>query len=175
MGKRRSVQKSRSFDIQPGMRGFFVTCFRDQEARCTSEILQLLDRISEHDTNEPTVGESTHDFANSIASEVAHLRAKTNRKYQAQAVGGLSCIVFIKTAEDPLPLAQKLFALDVRGNALHAARFCQRILPMSVICPATLEEVKKEASHLIAVHFQEPRKVSIAGESNKTFWPTTSM
>lgn len=164
MGKRRNAPKSRSFDIQPGMCGFFVTCFRDQEARCTSEILQLLDRVSEHDTDEPNVDEAAHDFANSIASEVAHLRAKTSRKYQAQAVGGLSCIVFIKTIEDPLPLAQQLFALDARGNALHAARFCQRILPISVICPATLEDVKKEATHLIAIHLQEPRKVSAASE-----------
>lgn len=147
--------------MQPGMRGLFVTCFRDQEARCTSEILQLLDKVSECDTTEAAMGVTSKDFAASIASEVATLKAKSGREYQAQAVGGLGCIVFIKVNDDPLWLAQKLFDLDARGSALHAARFCQRILPMSVICPATLEDMRKEASPLIETHFKEPCKVSV--------------
>ena len=114
-----------AFELRSGMHGLMVTCNRDQEARCTSEIMQILENVSEpqdmrfndeipSDKSEVLGGVEGHkDFANLIAREVASLKGRNNKQLQAVTLGGISCILFIRTKADPLELALKIFSPTV--------------------------------------------------------------
>jgi len=163
-----------AFELGSGMYGLMVTCNKDQEARCTSEIMQLLEKVTElqdvrSDDESPSgegealgTVEGHNSFADSIAREVAVLKARDNKQFQTVALGGISCILFIRTKTDPLELALKIFSRTHKGRALHAARFCQRIIPLSIICGANLDDLRREAIPLIASAFREgPFSVSM--------------
>jgi hypothetical protein len=124
------------------MTGVMVTCGRQQEARCTSEILQLLEKVLEEDghlqSDDRLQGEGqglpqakSTSFADEIAKEVAQLRNASARPFQAIGTGEVSCIVFIKLAPsaggDPVKLVGDLFRCNDSG-AEHSARY--RLLPL---------------------------------------------
>jgi hypothetical protein len=111
------------------MMGVMVTCSRNQEARCTSEVSQLLDKALEElgtcpqATSADSAAPST-SFADEIAKEVAELKNASTRQYQAIGMGELSCMVFIKTLPslgDPVSLIGNLFRKSDVG-AVNAAR-----------------------------------------------------
>lgn len=120
---------AQAFDVHPGMTAIMVTCSRNQEARCTAEICQLLDRVigespsslpSAAGTSTSTETHGNAGFEAQIAAEVAALRDAASRPFCAVGTGELSCIVMVRVAAglgDPVALVGRLFE-----GAVHAAR-----------------------------------------------------
>lgn len=111
------------------MRGVMVTCSRNQEARCTSEISQLLDKALDERSIQAPVdtdakGGATTSFADEIAKEIAELKNSSTRPYQAVGMGELSCIIFVKFSSqvgNPVELIDTLFKNNESGSG-NAAR-----------------------------------------------------
>lgn len=151
--------------IQPGMRGVLVTCFRNVESKCTNELYQLLNRVLESSTDEQSEAEETTvSFEEQIKAEIVGLKDRSSKPFMAMDTKGLQCIVFVKTAEsvEPTSVISDLFkkirereiksvryALVSQEFIFISFRFCQRIMPIQIICSAKIEEIRKEATKLI--------------------------
>lgn len=142
------------------MAGILVTCARNQEARCTSEFCQILESVleaeearslSESGDAPPVSNWTTGDFSADIAREVAELRNRSTKDYQALRTGEVNCMVFIKLGKnrgDPSQIVQKIFQPGDNGQP-RSARFCQRIIPLSRVFRANLEDLRREVASLL--------------------------
>lgn len=104
-----------------------VTCSRNQEARCTSECIQLLEKVTEADLQveeDPAESETLTDFADELAKEVAVLRNAKGKAFQSLGMGEVSCMVAVKVVPslgNPVDIVQKLFTVSKTG-AENSAR-----------------------------------------------------
>lgn len=148
------------------MAGILVTCARNQEARCTSEFCQILDSVLEaeeeafpsqtgdasgSEATPPTANWTTGDFSADIAREVAELRNPSRKDYQALRTGEVNCMVFIRLGKnrgDPSQIVQKIFQPGDNGQP-RPARFCQRVIPLSRVFRANLEDLRREVASLL--------------------------
>lgn len=157
-----------------------MTCSRNQEARCSSEILQLLEKVTEDATTKHGEDEDRNatNIADELAKEIATLRNAQGKAFQAAGMGELSCMVVIKVAPsagDPVDIVQDLFKIsDHRAENsarflsmlleyLLLNRFCHRIIPLSRIFKADLDDLRTQMTELIRPVFHpphpQPRKV----------------
>lgn len=114
------------------MTGVMITCQRNQEARCTSEVSQLFDKVFEQRASFTTLLPVNSDknsplpvnFTDEIAKEVAMLKNPLTKPFQVVGTGDLSCIVLVKlspSAGDPVELVGELFKKNDSG-AENSAR-----------------------------------------------------
>lgn len=48
-------------------------------------------------------------------------------------------------------------------TSTYVCRFCQRVIPVSVVCHATAEDIKKKATSVLAPHFYQNDRVLKVG------------
>lgn len=166
--------------VQVGMAGVLVTCFRNAEAKCTNELYYLLSRAQEQleeekEEQEQKVDEENDEtakeavcFADQISAEVGGLKKRSSKQFIALDTKGLQCLVFARALPSTplLPTIDRLFSM-IRTRALPSLKFCQRVLPVEVICMARMEDIRVEASRLVREKFrvEEPTDYCVAFES----------
>jgi hypothetical protein len=115
------------------MKGLLVTCFRNVEAKCTSEVYQLLDRVYEVTGDEKT---DEHDsglsFEEQIKAEVGQIKDRKEKPFLALDTKGLQCIVFLRCLKDtdPVEATNKMFDL-VRDRSIRSVKY--EILNLSML------------------------------------------
>ena len=135
-----------------------ITCHRNQEARCTSEISDLLSKIldesEEPAKNEPQEQNSLTGFAAALAAEAEALKDQSVRSFVPLNAEELRCIVLlgVSPSERATNLVNTLFESAVKRE-IGASRYCQRIIPLMRTCKAELAEVKREVSSMLTEEF----------------------
>lgn len=177
----RGGQKSARFELLPNTHGIMVTCQRNLESRCASEMAQLLDRVLEEDMDKHFAVDVSdakdESFEAQIAREVKQIRSAANKLYRIMGSGELQCIVFFELVNfiDPLQVVERLFVDspplttssdndddDLSTSAKpFAARFCHRIIPMARIFPASIANLRQEALDLFPNFFSNDTKKTV--------------
>jgi hypothetical protein len=98
--------------ISPGMRGFLLTCFRNQESRCISEFYDLFNKVihiysgktsylfnaktfGDHDHSSETEENVELDFEKAISNELIEMK---NKKKTIEAIkNDVKGVIFFKT------------------------------------------------------------------------------
>lgn len=110
--------------IQSGMQGVLVTCFRNVESKCTSELYQLLSRVMESPVESKSDQEETGlSFEDQIKAEVVGLKDRSDKPFIAMDTKGLQCIVFLKAlpSVDPAHIVGELFT-KIRDREIKSVR-----------------------------------------------------
>lgn len=149
--------KGRVFGITSGMRGFLISCARNQEARSTSEAINILESIStsvEHKEDFFLEGSEKkfESYKSLILEEVKSLRDLNQRVFHSIPLGEVECMVFIKTSNetDPVQMTNILFS-EKNGN--KSSRFCQRFIPLTEIFKASISGLRSHALNLVSKSF----------------------
>ncbi|KAJ2791373.1 hypothetical protein GGI18_001186 [Coemansia linderi] len=167
-----------SFDISPGMRGFFVTCTRGREQKSASETIDLLEQyatrlypgIEEDIENEgetsaepaPTGG----DIEDEIAREIANIKSKSRPTLFRYYFTTIECVVFIKCHRmiDPEKLAHFVFE-DLAKTKQRKTRYTCRLIPAKVTTSSKIDAIVKgaaEATHRLLADDVEPATFAVA-------------
>lgn len=169
------------FELVPNTHGIMVTCQRNLESRCASEMSQLLDRVLEEDMDRHFSVDGSdaknESFESQIAREIKQIRSAANKLYRIMGSGELQCIVFFELVKfiDPLEVVERLFvessamAVDDDDDAgdlsiglgPFAARFCHRIIPMARIFQASIANLRQEALDLFPKFFSSNSKTTV--------------
>jgi len=131
--------------------GVLVTCFRNCEAKCTRDAYFLLDKAAGRDVVETT--EETApitSFMDGVNKEVQELSKRDNKKFVAVKIPDVQCMIFLKFSPglDPCKITETLFEMILKRE-ISAIRFCQRMIPVQVLCKASMEEIKNHAERII--------------------------
>ena len=166
--------KSRSLqELDQGMTGFLVTC-SDREKQCMSEVINVLTQCAdemygpETAEGQESVGENekdTEDVSQSLEKELAELK-QTKRARRFQAVQSPSRnVLFIRCNDDvnPMDLTHRILT-DAQTRGELTVRYCQRLLPVSLVCHASIDDIKRKAPSILDPHFHssESKPVSFA-------------
>lgn len=152
--------------IEFGMSGVLFTCFRNYEAKCTTEAYDLLGRVVEVEV-ESTSAVQPGSVEAEIAAEVASLTTRKDKRFLAVGVNEMHCMAFIKTDRDePCNLATELMKAVV-DRRIGRVKFCQRIIPIQTICAAEMDAIVKAATPLLEQTFggEDPIPWGIVYES----------
>ncbi|KAJ1797654.1 hypothetical protein LPJ59_002998 [Coemansia sp. RSA 2399] len=154
--KDRFKKPQNSFDISPGMKGFFVTSTRGRERKCALETIDLLEEYTARlypsleqeiaddaggKGNEPQKA-GTNDIEDEIAREVAMMKSEKAPKLFRYLPTTIECIVYIKChkAIDPERLVQFMFA-DLAKTRQRKTRYTSRLIPAKVTTTSKLDAI----------------------------------
>ncbi|ORX90736.1 thump-domain-containing protein [Basidiobolus meristosporus CBS 931.73] len=154
-----------SFQVDPGVFGFFVTCPRHKERACVSEMYAVLseyaDKLYPSESQEIEEKEVT-SVEDEIANELAEMKKTAHKdKRFANLNTQVDCVVFIKTKEPIVPTDLAAYILkDLKETGVKKTRFALRLIPISNTCYANMSDIEAAAKKLLAPHFhgenQEP-------------------
>ncbi|KAJ2356193.1 hypothetical protein IWW50_001016 [Coemansia erecta] len=152
-----------SFDISPGMKGFFVTCVRGREKKSAGETIDLLEEYaaklypnleeeiaaekeSAEDKPEAEAAEGG-GIEDEIARELAEMKASPKIKMFRYLPSTIDCILYIKCHRriDPEELVQFMFA-DLNATKQRKTRFTGRLIPAKVTTTSKLDAIVKAAA-----------------------------
>ncbi|KAJ1988824.1 hypothetical protein GGI26_005617 [Coemansia sp. RSA 1358] len=174
--KDRFKKPQNSFDISPGMKGFFVTSTRGREKKCAAETIDLLEEyaeklypnLEEEIANETTEDKSTteqmsegvDDIEDEIAREVAKLKSEKAPKLFRYLPTTIDCLVYIKCYKriDPERLIQFMFD-DLVKTKQRKTRFTGRLIPAKITTTSKLDAIvrgAKEVAHDLLAEDAEP-------------------
>ena len=131
--------------IQPGMRGYLITCHRNKEKQATIEILSLFNEYFEKD----------HEFQGSLEDQLKQeTSALLDEKEFTSIPTGTDCLVFIQTKTiEPVAFLDKILD-DLMASKKKKTRYTSRIIPFEQSCKANLTEIKEMALKMVAPRFQ---------------------
>ncbi|KAJ1661686.1 hypothetical protein IW140_006514 [Coemansia sp. RSA 1813] len=152
-----------SFEISPGMRGFFVTSTRGREKKCALETIDLLEEYTAKlypnleqeiaDEAEEKGDESqqtgSNDIEDEIAREVAIMKSEKVPKLFRYYPTTIECIVYIKCYKkiDPERLVQFMFA-DLAKTRQRKTRYTGRLIPAKVTTTSKLDAITRAAKEV---------------------------
>ncbi|KAJ2019618.1 hypothetical protein IW146_002876 [Coemansia sp. RSA 922] len=169
-----------SFDISPGMKGFFVSCTRGREQKSASETIDLLEQYAtqlypgiEEDIENENEGEpgdepapTGGDIEDEIAREIASMKSKSRPKLFRYYFTTIECVVFIKCHRkiDPEKLAHFIFE-DLVKTKQRKTRYTSRLIPAKVTTASKLDAIVKgatEVAHELLADDAEPTTFAVA-------------
>lgn len=185
MDKRRKPQsyhqynnkKSKQNFLDVGLKGYLCSCnFREKD--CIRESYNILNKYA--DILYPEEGEDKinvkpwkedktekeEDVLDDLAAEINQLKSDhatpSARRFNAVQTG-VKNILFITTSiENPVELATKIVE-DINNSKLPQTRYLIRLVPIEIICKATLTSIIDSFKPLVEKHFKvEPTTFSIA-------------
>ncbi|CAN6644380.1 tRNA acetyltransferase Tan1p [Trichomonascus vanleenenianus] len=180
-GDQKSKKKKYSVqpNIEPGWRGIYATCVRGQEKRCRDELKAVLDEYAEkfygdklnEQEEEEDEGEEEKegDFEAELAKEIAEMNNKKTTKSDVIVPLdlGCECVVFFRVKK---PIEPAEFVLKICDDAAKSGekktRYTQRLTPVSLTGPGSLEGLQRITPEVLKPHFfkeegQEPVKFAI--------------
>ncbi|XP_022091488.1 THUMP domain-containing protein 1-like [Acanthaster planci] len=180
--KRRGKKRSKAFYIQSslpsgkkmrrdrfldvGMRGFLLTCNR-MELLCLREAYSLLSEYADklygpekmggdNDASSGSESESEpEDIEASLRREVAEMKQKREQKeMRFEAINsGAKNVIFIRTQlVDPTELVHHIMT-DIANTQTCKSCHIMRMLPVSVTCRASIEDISKHAPEFLYPYF----------------------
>ena len=150
-------------DLCPGMTGILITT-NDQEKLCVPDAYNLLNEYADqlygpesaHIEDSPGDNEG-EDVATTLEQEVHRLRGSEQqpRRFQASSSGAKGTVfIQCRPPVEPVELVHHTLT-DVMTKRQHKSRFCQRLIPVSVVCYATPEDIQKQVPRVLAPHFYQ--------------------
>ncbi|KAJ2659468.1 hypothetical protein IW148_004201 [Coemansia sp. RSA 1199] len=152
-----------SFDISPGMKGFFVTCTRGREKKSASETIDLLEEFAnklypnleeeiaaEKDASDDApAAQAGGGIEDEIAREIAEMKASPKIKMFRYLPSTIDCILYIKCHRkiDPEALVQFMFA-ELSVTKQRKTRFTGRLIPAKVTTTSKLDAIVKGATQV---------------------------
>ncbi|KAJ2783674.1 hypothetical protein H4R18_001584 [Coemansia javaensis] len=148
-----------SFDISPGMKGFFATCTRGRERSSAAEAIDLLESYAarlypglEEEVAaaeaepEPEPGAESGDIEAEIAREVAEMKSASKPALFRYLPTTIECLIYIKCHRriDPGRLVQFMFA-DLVETRQRRTRFTGRLVPAQVTTTSKVDAIVKAA------------------------------
>lgn len=145
--------------LEVGMHGFLITC-NVQESRCVREAYSLLNEYAdahygpEERDSGGTPSSQECDFEAALQKEVETLKEikLIERRFQAVGSGAKNCIFIRTTLDDPTQLVHAIMS-DAVEKKVQKSRFILRLVPISVICKAYMDDLKKVADDLFEKDF----------------------
>ena len=136
---------SSAFDLKPGMRGFFITCFKNREAVTTKEAYALLEnKYAQEESENEAEGLSVED---ALKKEVEGLKDRREKTFLSVRMHQVPCMIFIASKHDSKPseLLEKLEA--------PATRYIQRMIPVDAMCHANIKDIQTSLTPLLQEAF----------------------
>ncbi|KAJ2808963.1 hypothetical protein H4S07_003296 [Coemansia furcata] len=176
--RERFKNPQKTFDISPGMRGFFVTCTRGREQKSASETIDLLEQyatqlypgIEEDIENENETGTEPvptgGDIEDEIAREIANIKSTSKPALFRYYFTTIECVVFIKCHRkiDPERLAHYVFE-DLAKTKQRKTRYTCRLIPAKVTTSSKIDAIVKgatEVAHELLADGAEPTTFAVA-------------
>jgi tRNA acetyltransferase TAN1 len=129
---------SNTFALNPNTTGILISCNRSREARCISEMKDMMGILSDGDIDSNATGENVDVcIEDALEKELRELRKGKGRMEQVQ-LGDVKCMVFVRMP-DPISFIDKLFT--TLPTLSFYPKFCQRLLPMQMVCYANFTEL----------------------------------
>ncbi|EGV65226.1 hypothetical protein PSN45_002635 [Yamadazyma tenuis] len=179
-GKRNHKKFKASAIIEPNTTGIYATCTRGKEKGCVKELMNLFTEKAEEyydlsavEDDEETDGEEPKELSieDQIKKEVEDLKDTKSKKSLFSALNlECECLVFIKTKK---PIEPELFCKKVCQDSFRSkiktTRFTQKLTPVTFTVSASIEELKKLCTRVLAPHFhQENDQVPVKFAINVT-------
>uniref|UniRef100_A0A2M4BUW9 THUMP domain-containing protein n=1 Tax=Anopheles marajoara TaxID=58244 RepID=A0A2M4BUW9_9DIPT len=175
-GKRNYYNKSTARFMQPGQRGFLVTCngrlhdcIRDSY-RILNEYADLLYGATASLSNEaePVANEKSgdeseeeEDISVTLQKEAAAAGIKKPMRFQNVDSGATNCLFIRTTLKEPTALAHKVLQ-DLSKTRKAKSRFILRMVPIEAVCRANLKDIIDTVGSLSDRHFlKEPKTYAI--------------
>uniref|UniRef100_A0A2M4CIS3 THUMP domain-containing protein n=1 Tax=Anopheles darlingi TaxID=43151 RepID=A0A2M4CIS3_ANODA len=174
-GKRNFYNKSTARFMQPGQRGFLVTCngrlhdcIRDSY-RILNEYADLLygaapsPNEAEPAANEKSVDDESEeeDISVTLQKEAAAAGIKKPMRFQNVDSGATNCLFIRTTLKEPTALAHKVLQ-DLSTTRKAKSRFILRMVPIEAVCRANLKDIIDTVGSLSDRHFlKEPKTYAI--------------
>ncbi|KAJ6640521.1 THUMP domain-containing protein 1 like [Pseudolycoriella hygida] len=149
--------------IEIGSKGFLATCnFREKD--CQRETFNILNQYADQlycltdDKNTQHKAEEvkeTDDISTELQEEIDAINSSNKKKSNRfQNVDTeIANLVFIQTTlPNPLELGTYIVN-DVVNTKTSISRYLLRLVPVEIVCKATLEDIKMAAGKLFDVHF----------------------
>lgn len=153
----------RAFGVEPGTKGFLVSCFRGREAACVSECYQLLDQYYDkfYGSSCAEGNPKKRDFSvlieDELEAELAEMRKKKDKTFLSLPMGDLQCLAYLRLGGKTAQVKPSVFAVQMFESLLQEgkakARYSQRIIPIDYSCYANLTDFSKLAKVCIEEHF----------------------
>jgi tRNA acetyltransferase TAN1 len=161
--KRRKSRSPRVRDLEQGMVGFLVTC-NDKEKQCTCEIINILIYYADEMYGPERLegveeeGRNDEDVIRSLEKELEELKQiKQTRRFRAVRSPSKN-VVFIQCRKEisPTDLTHRIL------TSTETVRYCQRLLPVSLVCHASIDDIKRKAPSILDPHFRQPQSKPVS-------------
>jgi tRNA acetyltransferase TAN1 len=134
--------------VTPGMVGIMATCVKDKEKFATRELFALFNEYA--DTLYGPEEELDHhgNVEDAFDQEVKNMN-KPKTRFTA-LMPGMPCCIFIRVMDpvDPVKLVETILN-DLQTKQQYRTRHVNRILPLSIVCHATLLDIAKTTKQLM--------------------------
>ena len=162
----KQARKSSRNSIEPGDKGFLVTCNfkeRDSIRECYQLLNEYYKKLNPEDSNK-----EQDDDEDDISSQLQDQIAKTTKEMKERSFKfvstetGIHNLIFIKTTiDDPLTLGTTIIR-DLAETKKKRTKVTLRFVPITTICKAKMEDIKDAAGLLFDKHFlKEPSTFGI--------------
>ncbi|XP_058054882.1 THUMP domain-containing protein 1 homolog [Anopheles bellator] len=161
--------------MQPGQRGFLVTC-NGRVHDCTRDSYRILNEYADllygpaaapaeptDAANEKTGEESEEDISVTLQKETeAAGKTKTKEmRFQQVDSGATNCLFIRTTLKEPTELALRVLK-DLSDSKKPKSRFILRMVPIEAVCRANLRDLIDTVGGLCDRHFlKEPKTYAI--------------
>ncbi|XP_013784763.1 THUMP domain-containing protein 1-like [Limulus polyphemus] len=162
-------KKGRRGHLEPGMKGFLVTC-NNKERECIREAYNVLneyaDKIYGPEMCHGDVSDD-HDIQDLLEKELQALQKtnKTERRFQQVDTNVKNCLFIETKVIDPCQLVSTILD-DIRSTQKQKTRYLLRMIPVSATCKAFVENIKKSVS-VVLDEYQDSWRRHV-GEDNSS-------
>ncbi|EDW18075.1 THUMP domain-containing protein 1 homolog [Drosophila mojavensis] len=163
-GKKKYFQQSKKQVLQPGQRGFLVTCNMNEKA-CVRECYNLLNHYadelygpemqpdeSKQAANTEAGGESDSDDLDAAVAKCREMIAQRKQRFQNVDTGTTNCLFIRTQLDDPVALGKHIVN-DIKATGKAMSRFVLRLVPIESVCRANMPDIINAAGALFDKHF----------------------
>ncbi|XP_023169822.2 THUMP domain-containing protein 1 homolog [Drosophila hydei] len=171
--KKKYFQQSKKQVLQPGQRGFLVTCNMNEKA-CVRECYNLLNHYadqlygpegqpdeSKQAANVEAGEESDSDDLDAAVAKCREMIAQRKQRFQNVDTGTTNCLFIRTQLEDPVALGKHIVD-DIKTTGKAMSRFVLRLVPIEAVCRSNMPDIINAAGALFDKHFlKEPTTYGI--------------
>jgi len=167
-----SGKKKKLEELEPGSKGFLITCNEKREPVVVSEAYKLLNEYADtiygpenlekesqsHDDSDVPNNDEDQSIEDALKKEVESLKCCnfTERRFKAVKTK-VKNVLFIKTTlEDPNRIVDAIFH-DIEQTRLKKTRYCMKLMPIMKTCYASEKSIKQQTEQIFRQFFQEGR------------------
>lgn len=171
--KKKYFQQSKKQVLQPGQRGFLVTCNMNEKA-CVRECYNLLNHYadqlygpegqpdeSKQAANVEAGEESDSDDLDAAVAKCREMIAQRKQRFQNVDTGTTNCLFIRTQLEDPVALGKHIVD-NIKTTGKAMSRFVLRLVPIEAVCRSNMPDIINAAGALFDKYFlKEPTTYGI--------------
>ncbi|THX68927.1 hypothetical protein D6D04_10439 [Aureobasidium pullulans] len=161
--------------ILPGDQGIWATCDKGREGKCTGELRDLFNEYAQllygdqlaaeaGAAGSDDEGDGEINIEAEIQQELADMRKPPSQSKPLfwSIKLDVQCVIFFKTRApvEPVSFVRRIVEDAAKPNAPKRTRFCNRLMPMTLMGKATENSLIKVAQEVLAPHFHQEPHVS---------------